>query len=255
MDPYEVLGVSYNSSWKEIRSAYKVMLHKTHPDKMGNSKFFDMVQDAYKSIKRQYQMGNNQQNYPVQDKKYNARVEGVVQKPAEQFDIHSFNQMFEQYASMYSEKDPYISGGYKIDRSLNYQEDIDVLKGKKINIPKQDLVIYKEPEALASSSALENFEHLGIDKINDYTCRNGTDYMRAYSTEADLIDDRTQYSSIDQLKQARANQSFVLTEEESRNQQKIEKKKKKLEQMRRQKVASNDKHYEKVFNYVQNRLK
>lgn len=257
LDPYEVLGVSYNSSWQDIRKAYKIMLHKTHPDKMGNSKFFDMVQVAYKSLKKQFEIANKQQNYPTERQAYNPQVNtnGPVQKPNEQFNIHSFNKMFEQYANLYDKNDPYISGGYSVDRSLDYQEDIEVLKKKKLHVPKRELVIYKEPEALASSSSLENYQHLGVDKIDDYTCRNGTDYMRAYSEEAELIDNRQGYSSLDQLKHARANQSFQLTKEDERYQRKMQKKKDKLEQMRRQRVQTHDQTYENIYNYIQNRLK
>ena len=258
LDPYEVLGISYNASWKDIRKAYKIMLHKTHPDKMGNSNFFDMVQFAYRSLKKQFEIANKQQNYPTEKQTYSSSQFNAgesIQKPNEQFNIHSFNKMFEQYASMYNKNDPYMNGGYKVDRSLDYQEDIEVLRKKHIHVPKRQLVIYKEPEALVSSSTLENYQHLGVDKIDDYTCRSGTDYMRAYSEEAELIDNRQGYSSLDQLKHARANQNFQLTKEEARHQRKMQRKRDQLEQMRRQRVQTHDQTYENIYNYIQNRLK
>ena len=70
MDPYEILGVKYNSTWKDIRKAYKHMLIQTHPDKMGNDKFFGIVQNAYKSIKKQYELHSKQTNYPTEQKQY-----------------------------------------------------------------------------------------------------------------------------------------------------------------------------------------
>ena len=253
MDPYEVLGIPYNSSWKEIRNAYKLMLYKTHPDKMGHSHFFDTIQSAYKSIKSQHAAVNRQSNYPSTEQKYEHAHS--VQKPNEQFNINSFNKMFEQYASMYNEGDPYMNGGYSTDKSLNYQEDIEKLKNRKIKVPKRELVIFKEPEALPSCSSLENVQHLGINSIDDYSCRNGSDYMKAYSEEAELIDNRQQYNDLDHIINERSNQSFQLTREDKRSQQKTEKERQKLEQLRRQQLEKNDKKYENIYNYIQNRIK
>lgn len=252
MDPYEILGVKYNSSWKDIRKAYKHMLIQTHPDKMGNDKFFGIVQDAYQSIKKQYELHSKETNYPTKNKEY--EQETKINTNTDRFNLNQFNQMFEQYSKLYNASDPFQSGGYKTCERLNHQEDISELHRKKINIHKRELVIHREPEALASSSLMESVCHLGVNKIDDYSCTNASDYMRAYSEEAELIDNRQEYRNIDHIKLARSEQSFALTDEDLRQQRKNEKKQHKLEQMRQTQMNKNDKSYSKIHSYIQNRL-
>ena len=250
MDPYEVLGIKYNSNWKEVRKAYKKLLIQTHPDKMGNHTFFNLVQEAYKSIKTQHETQIKERSYPLENKEYQQHPT----KYNNDFNVNKFNQLFEQYSKLYNESDPFLNGGYKTCNRLNYQEDLVDLKKKKIIIPKRELVLYKEPEALASSSLMENLYHLGVNKIEDFTCVSGSDYMRAYSEEADLIDNRQEYTSLDHITNARLQQSFQLTKEDRKQQKSKQKKKDKMEQMRRSQMHLNDKTYSKISSYIENRI-
>lgn len=50
-DPYEILGVTYDSSAKEIKKKYREMSLKYHPDKpTGNEKLFMKLTKAYVSL-------------------------------------------------------------------------------------------------------------------------------------------------------------------------------------------------------------
>ena len=249
MDPYEVLGIASDSDMKTIKRACKKMLLKTHPDKMGHSQFFNIVHEAYRTIKKEH----SSVNYPTEKRDYEIYESNTIQRPKEQFDINNFNKMFEQYANMYNDIDPFINGGYKTCNKLNYQEEIKELQKNKIRIPKQELVIFKEPEALASQN-LESLSHLGVNKITDYTCSSGVDYMRAYSEDAELIDNRQEYKNLEHIKDVRSQQSFQLTDEDRRKQRKNEKKQHKLEQMRQNQMNKNDESYSKIHSYIQNRL-
>lgn len=258
MDPYEVLGVSYNSSWKDIRKSYKIMLHKTHPDKMGNSNFFNMIKSAYDDIKSQFEEQNRQSNYPKNKQKYKELYSNKKKNKINDsnFNLEQFNTMFEQYANLYNKNNPYMNGGYNINKSLDYQEDIEQLKSTNISIPKLDVIIYKEPEAMNSnSSLLDNVFELGITKITDYSCNRGTDYMRAYSEESEIIDNRHVYKNIDEIQKARLNQNFELTEKDKKKQEKLKLKKEKLEQLRRNNLKKNDNYNTNIYNYIQNRIK
>ena len=255
MDPYNILGVPYNSTWKQVKKAYKEMLIRTHPDKMnGNAKYFMMVHDAFSTIEKQHQQSKRQRSYPTERQQYVPDNQRPHQKPNEQFNISNFNSMFERYAQEYNKTDPYLNGGYKTSERLNYQEDDTQLRSNKVNIPKRQLVIYKEPEALVSSSLMDNVQHLGVNKIDDYTCRNGSDYMRAYSEEAELIDNRQNYKSVDHLTQVRKNQNFAMTQEDRKLQQELEQNRQQLEQMRLRNVNKNDRRYAKINSIIENRL-
>ena len=251
MDPYDVLGVSHSSDWKSIKRAYKKMLVQTHPDKMGNAKYFMMVHEAFSSLKENHENINKECMYPKQNKDYIDDVK--IQKPSEQFNLKRFNQMFEEYSKLYNETDPYQKG-YKTNKSLRYQEDIEQLKKQKIKIPKRELIIYKEPEALVSSSLTDNVYNLGVNEINDYTCRYGTDYMRAYSEDAKLIDNRRKFKNVDEIQRYRREQNFDMTSEEMRKEEKNRKKIEKLEKLRQNTVRKNDNKYQKIYNYMNNKL-
>lgn len=255
MDPYDVLGIPYNSTWKQIKKAYKEMLIRTHPDKMnGNAKYFMMVHEAFSNIEKQHEQSKRQRSYPTERQTYVPDNQRPHQKPNEQFNISNFNAMFERYAKEYNKTDPYLNGGYKVSERLNYQEDDTQLRANKVNIPKRQLVIYKEPEALVSSSLMDNVQHLGVNKINDYTCRSGSDYMRAYSEEAELIDNRKSYKSVDHLTQVRKNQNFAMTQEDRKLQYELEQNRQRLEQMRLRNVDKNDRRYAKINSIIENRL-
>ena len=56
-DPYEVLGVSKNASQDQIKSAYKSLVAKYHPDKVSHlgEEFKDLAEERFKEIQEAYQ--------------------------------------------------------------------------------------------------------------------------------------------------------------------------------------------------------
>ena len=53
-DPYEILGVSRNSSDDEIKQAYRDLAKKYHPDKYANSPLADTASEKMKEINDAY---------------------------------------------------------------------------------------------------------------------------------------------------------------------------------------------------------
>ena len=53
-DPYEVLGVSRNASEEEVKSAYRALAKKYHPDKYANSDLADLANEKMQEINEAY---------------------------------------------------------------------------------------------------------------------------------------------------------------------------------------------------------
>jgi curved DNA-binding protein len=67
MDYYNILGVNRNASQDEIKSAYRKMAMKYHPDRGGDEKKFKEVEEAYRTLsdpqkKQVFDMGGDPNN-------------------------------------------------------------------------------------------------------------------------------------------------------------------------------------------------
>jgi len=256
LDPYDVLGISHNSCWNDVKKAYKNMLIKTHPDKMGSAKFFMLVHEAYSQLQKQYKGKAKETNMPKEKQKYSDSTNDVVQpKKMKNFTNNKFNQYFDQ--NRIHEQNPYEQGGYRqhmVDR-LNYQEDISQVKTSSIHIPTQKIVQYKEPESLYSSKVLENVYHLGQDAIDDYSGGGGTDLMKAYChIQGEPIDTVKRYKNIDDIQNHRSSENLEMTKEEKKIQRQLEHQRQKLEQLRLNNVSTGSHSINQKYTQLHRRL-
>ena len=71
MNPYEILGVSYDATEEEIKKAYKKLSRKYHPDANINNPNKDAYEEKFKEVQQAYRMimdqrqgkGQNQSGY------------------------------------------------------------------------------------------------------------------------------------------------------------------------------------------------
>ena len=256
LDPFDILGISPNSDWKTVKKAYKIMLNNTHPDKMGgNAKYFMMVHEAFSQLEKVYNEKRRFKDAPTEKHSYNSTPEYVQQSPVPEmknFSNSKFNSYFETNRIGHSD---YMNNGYgnNMCESLNYQEDMSDIMRKKVDIPKQQLVVYKEPESLTSSH-LDQYYQLGVEKIDNFTCRQGTDVQQAFTERAELIDTVTRYRNLDDITASRGSQNFQLSESEKRRIQKEESNKARLEQYRMQRMRQHDQSLNDRYTELHRRL-
>ena len=219
INPYEVLNVSKNFTWNELKEAYRKLAINTHPDKQGGNKdLFNIITICFKKLgdelkrreddkghhdlKKQsndylhkqsndyfHKMTNNEQAHPSEVLAPN----DIKMTPTK------FNKNFEK-CKLYDEE---IEFGYgsKMEVSTKVREDINIeklIKKNKIdnesfnnlfnkNVPvNKALIKYREPEPLILAKTLQ-FTELGGKRPDDYSSsieKNSslayTDYMRAH---------------------------------------------------------------------------
>jgi curved DNA-binding protein CbpA len=255
LDPYDVLGISHDASYEEIKKAYKHMLIQTHPDKMGDAKYFMLVHEAFNDIQKRVHNKKKEKMVPKTKQKYNKDV-GVEVKPKKMKDFtpDKFNKYFEK--NRIDQQTAYSEGyGNFMVKKTKKREDDEELTNASVYIPRRQIVVYKEPEYLDSSSTFSNCYRLGEERLEDFSGGGGTDIMKAYAhIEGEMIDTGRRYSGIDEIMAERSNQNMEMTAEEKRKMKRKEKKMQKMEQMRLNKVRDGDKRLEELYVNLHRRI-
>jgi DnaJ-class molecular chaperone len=80
-DHYDVLGIDRGATPRQVRSAYRRMVHRTHPDTQGSAASFQRVRRAYEVL-----------SDPVERARYDA-LTGPADDAAGAFYRRSFDRM------------------------------------------------------------------------------------------------------------------------------------------------------------------
>lgn len=251
-DPYKVLGLNKDTdiTLNEIRTAYKKMAIKNHPDKGGDVKKFKLITQSYcylvdkhKEVdKALYKMKEE-----VKPRKYLNDTDGNrdnMYMSKDNFNINKFNEIFEKHFVDDEDDDRRGYGDYMDKTKRQLDDDNDIFTNKfnreifsktfedEVEQP-SEVVKYKEPDALDSNKSL-TFKELG-SKVNDFSIKEGkttvTDYKKAYTKnnfDATKVKYK-EYKNVQELKNARESASMELTQDE-----KIYYKKKNAEQNKKE---------------------
>ena len=283
INPYEVLNVSKNFTWNELKEAYRKLAINTHPDKQGGNKdLFNIITICFKKLgdelkrreddkghhdlKKQsndffHKMTNNEQAHPSE-----------VLSPSDiKMTPTKFNKNFEK-CKLYDEE---IEFGYgsKMEVSTKVREDISIeklIKKNKIdnesfnnlfnkNVPvNKALIKYREPEPLILAKTLQ-FTELGGKRPDDYSSsieKNSslayTDYMRAHDgtrlVDPSLMKNVKEFKSVDEYEAYRENKAKkVLSARELKAEELKKMKEAKAEEERLERLKVYDKKVEKSY--------
>ena len=115
------------------------------------------------------------------------------------------------------------------------------------------MIVYKEPEALPSSSKTLKYTELGVGKVKDFSSSTNnldcTDYKAAHSmnrlADPRMMNNRRHFNSIDDVHADRSNISYQMSYED---QQKYQLKKQKEEQEEQNRLQRLQEYEQKAFN-------
>ena len=262
INPYEILGVTKNFTLDELKDKYKRVAKKVHPDRGGSQQLFNLVTLAYKKLVEEYKLKkiNKQFNELKTDFSNYSDTQNNTQKrnpefSKPQYQSNDFREVFNRTYDNHKVHSAYDNGyGNFMIESDGRREDINI--AKKVNNMKQfnsafeaeplnnynrRMIVYKEPEALPSSSKSLKYTELGVGKIKDFSSSTNnldcTDYKAAHSmnrlADPRIMNNRRNFNSIDDVQADRSNISYQMSEEDLRKQA-IKQKKERIREIRRQ---------------------
>jgi len=256
MDPYAVLGVAPGSSLNTVKNAYKKLVIQTHPDKGGNITLYKLVSKAYKEIERSHKHSKQWNDAPKQKMTYSGDVEIQPKRPVsgKKFNQTQFNTFFTK--NRIDDHNPYSQSGYKnfMCNSLQVAEDIDVMKKQKIRGRERQVVLYKEPQPI-NELYTDSYSLLGVKNVSDFSCSNGTDYLKAYTDPEEQIDTVRRYKNVDALLNDRSSQNFTKSREEEEYFNQLEKQRRKMEQVRISNMMNTERDISEKYTHLNRRLK
>lgn len=264
IDPYKVLNLAHNFTEEDLKTSFKRLALKFHPDRPGGSEaHFNVIKNAYLELTeklkmregdRQFNELKNQsldflQNQPI--------LPPQSDKPVGIFNPDMFNKLYDENRSEQANDKGYSD--WMNDNNLDEKnnEPTKILKGKfnrhnfnnafDKRAPKTtgEIIEYKVPQPLYSSNNINHTE-LGEDNIKNFSGKSGgiqyTDYRQAHTTSR-LVDkskvNRREYSSINQLESERSNIT-PLEEEEIRDLELDQREKKESDEINRQRQMERD---------------
>ena len=196
INPYDFLGISINSTIKELKKKYFELALICHPDKGGSKDDMIFLNKSYKYIYRQLEGINTKVTYEDLEESFMKFCKEQEDIPCEFSEIYdnfrkTFNENFDKINL--DNKDPNLDGygKYMLESNLDTTDYSEIKKkdeGKNIEIPKFEIIEYSSPQSFEKSI----FSNIKIKKIKDFSIENGTDYMKAFTTK--LSDNCTDYT-------------------------------------------------------------
>lgn len=239
----KLLGVSINCTIEQLKSQFKKLAKKYHPDKGGDEYLFNVLSDAYRIMHKRIKRNAEERDFIQlkQDSKENIIFSRDNQVVADEGFIHKFNKMFDENRL----EDPVMDKGY--DNFIKMDE-IELKSNSQI-------AKFKLPSPQSSSKSL-TFTELGITDIDDFSGKNDSttklhymDYKYAHTTSklvnSSEIQKRETYKNLNDIEKKRKSHNFEMTQEEEYYYKTLDDIEKKKEQSRLDNLKRLDVLYEK----------
>ena len=182
INPYELLGLSSNSTIKDLKKAYYEFSLLCHPDRGGNCNEMDIVHKSYKYIKNQLENCNNL-TYENLEKEFEFFCKNQEEKTPCFSDIYDeSNDFIRDFNKKFSEEyqsNPFDKGYGKLMEEKIIKTDYNENDAEDFYKPlnndfKTDMVVYKEPFSLPDTYGSQS--HLNKKEISDFS--HNTNYLQ-----------------------------------------------------------------------------
>tara|TARA_Y100000389_G_C17459988_1_gene520975 strand:- start:847 stop:1812 length:966 start_codon:yes stop_codon:yes gene_type:complete len=289
-NPYLILNISKKYSQSELKEQYKKFSMLTHPDKGGDPEHFNLVTKSYLYLLKALKDNLPEKDIYELKNNYNSFLNEQTELPktninfnGQNFNINKFNNIFNDSRiktelddgyNNFLQNDGVEENIENIENDDNYifsdnfnlevfNKIFNIIDKKKKNIDKntcKQLIKIEEPSELYNNFGYE----LGVNKITDFSKgysyeghkNQQLDYtdIKVAHTTSKLVDESLvtmpEWKNVDDLKQARNNISYNLSERdkvliEQRQLYKDNKEKQRLEN-----INKTDKKYTEHFNKV-----
>lgn len=212
-----VLNVHDPYTLEELRSAFKALARKHHPDKGGRPEDFEYLQACFKFLHRELVLA---QERPFNELRADARADSRA--PSKPVDLpirpgeSGFAAKFNEFYDKNKLRDEVFEAGH--NNFIN-QPNVDVDNGERYAMQR-----FRPPSPIILRGRL-NFVELGDNNTEDFSERPSnhsglvyTDYRVAHSTNK-LVDEartkaREEFDTIDQLEARRSAENFGVSKEE-----------------------------------------
>ena len=262
-----------NYTWGQLKDSYKKLAIQNHPDKGGDADFFNYITEQFQKLALEIKTRDSNKshfdlkdNYKEENSSFSNRF-GISQVD-DTFNT-KFNKTFDE--NKFVDDDIEFGYGSMMTASSKVREDINInnvfgkssVSSEKFNNtfntrvkPATNIIKYKEPEALPSSSKIIHSE-IG-NKTTDYSGKTSnsslayTDFKVAYTEERVPTDStRKQFKSVKEYQQYSDKKlKQGMTEKELLFKKKYEKLEDKREQERLSRIAERDKKLEDYYERV-----
>jgi hypothetical protein len=202
LNPYNLLGVTTESSISELKKNYYNLALICHPDRGGNKDDMQQLYSCYKYILEQLSGVRNDSYEDAEEELKSFYQQQKEEELPTFYTIHvecqewlqKFNQEFEKLKL--DESNPFDNGyGKLMDQSEPNEDYNDVESSPPKNMFVTDVIEYKEPNC---SNNFITKQPLNTNKIKDFSCLDGNmnmnDYKNAYCNHPDIQVDKTIYS-------------------------------------------------------------
>jgi len=278
MDTYKLFNLKKdNFTWDELKSNYKKLAIRNHPDKGGDENLFNHITQQFQKLALELKQKDDNRSHFDLKKQFKDNIPsryGFNNISENQQDFNQkFNKVFDD--NKYIEEDIEFGYGDTMVKSTKHREDFNIknifgktkVKNNIFNetfekkIPTTNVIKYKEPEALPSC---RNIIHSEIGaKTTDYSGKTSnnslqyTDFNIAFNEERipNIDKNKKTFRNLKEYQQYSdkyLNKQF--TEKELKRKSKIENIEQNYEKMRLKRIIDRDNKIEEHYNKVTNLL-